>query len=106
MEIGLSAILQRGHWQDRQLIPAAWIDAMLTPSPIKRDYGYLWWLNTGHAFTEAASRASVFAMGAGGNLIWIAPEREQVAVIRWLDPAARRRCPPGSRPSRWDHRRR
>ena len=28
------------------------------------------------------------ANGAGGNITWIDPENELVAVARWIDPAA------------------
>ncbi len=37
----------------------------------------------------SASEASYFASGAGGNLTWIDPDNDLVAVLRWIDPAAR-----------------
>ena len=56
-----------------------------TPTPIKPVYGYMWWLNPGGQQYAAASHASVFALGAGGNIIWIEPEDDLVVVTRWLD---------------------
>ena len=32
--------------------------------------------------------SNFFASGAGGNLTWIDPDHDLVAVMRWLDPTA------------------
>jgi len=32
-----------------------------------------------------APESSFFALGSGGNMIWIAPEYDLVVVTRWLD---------------------
>jgi CubicO group peptidase (beta-lactamase class C family) len=48
----------------------------------------LWWLNTGHGRYESAPERSFFASGAGGNVTWVDPDHDLVAVMRWLDPAA------------------
>ena len=45
----------------------------------------LWWLGGRYA---SAPEGSFFASGAGGNLTWIAPRQEIVAVLRWIDPTA------------------
>jgi len=37
----------------------------------------------------SASERSYSASGAGGNLTWIDPDNDLVAVMRWIDPAAR-----------------
>ena len=57
------------------------------PTPLNPDYGLLWWLNRSGRFPEA-DRASLLAVGAGGNTIWVEPATRIVAVFRWLDPAA------------------
>jgi CubicO group peptidase (beta-lactamase class C family) len=80
-------IARGGRWGGRQILSKAWIDAMLSPSPTNRDYGYLWWLNTSPRY-PAAPASSVFALGAGSNLIWIDPDHDVVAVLRWMDQAA------------------
>jgi hypothetical protein len=61
---------------------------MLSPSPTNQSYGYLWWLNRGAARYPSATAASVFAMGAGSNIIWIDPVHDLVAVLRWIDKTA------------------
>ena len=81
-------IARGGAWQDRQLIPSAWVEAMLSPSPTNEGYGYLWWLNRGRARHPSAPTSSVFALGAGSNIIWIDPEHDLVSVLRWIDKAA------------------
>ena len=48
-------------------------------------YGYMWWLNPGQAQYASAPATSFFALGAGGNVIWVDPEHDLVAVIRWTD---------------------
>jgi CubicO group peptidase (beta-lactamase class C family) len=80
-------MLQRGEWEGRRLLSEAWIEKSLAPCPLNRGYGYLWWLNTGRQRAPAASERAFCAVGAGGNYTWVDPERELVAVARWLDPA-------------------
>jgi CubicO group peptidase (beta-lactamase class C family) len=78
-------MLRRGRWRDRQLLSEGWIRLATTPTPIMPTYGYMWWLNTGRGRYPAATDSSFFALGAGGNVIWIAPEHDLVVVARWLD---------------------
>ena len=54
----------------------------------KSAYGFLWWLNTDHGRYKSAPEGSFFASGAGGNLTWIDPAHDIVAVMRWIDPTA------------------
>jgi CubicO group peptidase (beta-lactamase class C family) len=77
--------LRRGRWGDRQLLSERWLSMATTPTPIKPVYGYMWWLNTDRAQYPSASPRSFFALGAGGNVIWIDPEHDLVAAVRWLD---------------------
>lgn len=81
-------MLQRGVWEGRRLLPESWIAESLTPCALNPTYGLLWWLNTGRARVPGASARSFFASGAGGNQIWVDPEIDVVAVVRWMDPAA------------------
>jgi CubicO group peptidase (beta-lactamase class C family) len=55
------------------------------PTDIAPQYGYLWWLNTGRKTLAAATESSFFAIGSGGNVIWIDPDHDLVVVTRWLD---------------------
>jgi hypothetical protein len=45
----------------------------------------MWWLNTGGAQFTSAPQNSVFALGAGSNVIWIDPQNDILAVVRWID---------------------
>jgi hypothetical protein len=46
----------------------------------------MWWLNTERQLVPTAPESSFFALGAGRNLIWIDPEHDLLAVVRWIDP--------------------
>jgi CubicO group peptidase (beta-lactamase class C family) len=48
----------------------------------------LWWLNQDRGRYRSAPASSFFASGAGGNITWIDPDHDLVAVMRWLDPTA------------------
>jgi CubicO group peptidase (beta-lactamase class C family) len=78
-------LLQRGAWEGRSLVSAAWIARMLEPCPIAPFYGMLTWLNREPSpVYPSASRSSFFMIGAGGHTTWIDPERELVVASRWL----------------------
>jgi CubicO group peptidase (beta-lactamase class C family) len=81
-------IARRGAWGGRQLLPAAWVEAMTTPSPTNGSYGYLWWLNRAGVRYRGAPESCFYATGAGSNIIWIDPDHDIVAVMRWIDKAA------------------
>jgi CubicO group peptidase (beta-lactamase class C family) len=77
-----------GRWGDKQILPEAWVRDMFSPSPTNASYGYLWWLNRGAMRYRSATESCVYATGAGNNMIWIDPEHDLVAVLRWIDKAA------------------
>ncbi|MDE2199723.1 MAG: serine hydrolase [Rhodospirillales bacterium] len=85
--IGLM-MLRGGIWGGRRILPESWVRQSVAPCPINAQYGLFWWLNTGRAYQPSASAESFFAIGAGGNVTWIDPAHELVAVLRWIDPAA------------------
>ena len=55
------------------------------PTDIAPHYGYLWWLNTNRKLVPSAPPSSFFALGSGGNVIWVDPDHDLVVVTRWLD---------------------
>jgi CubicO group peptidase (beta-lactamase class C family) len=85
--IGL-LMLRRGVWEGRHLLPEQWIDESLTPCPLNPNYGLLWWLNTARKRYPSATEQSFFASGAGGNITWVDPMNDLVAVMRWMNPAS------------------
>jgi CubicO group peptidase (beta-lactamase class C family) len=77
-------LLRRGHWRDRQLLSERWVTLATSPTPIRPNYGFLWWLNSERRQYPSASARAFFALGAGGNVIYMDPEHDLVAVVRWM----------------------
>jgi CubicO group peptidase (beta-lactamase class C family) len=81
--------LNRGKWNGKQLLSEEWIKKSLTPTVPKKDYGYMnWFLNTDRKFLPSAPATAFTHVGNGNNLIYVDPEHELVAVIRWIDGRA------------------
>jgi CubicO group peptidase (beta-lactamase class C family) len=78
-------MLEGGKANDRQVVSAGWIKSMATPCAIAPFYGYLTWLNFEQRIFRSVPASSRFAFGAGGNFVWIEPERRMVLVVRWID---------------------
>jgi CubicO group peptidase (beta-lactamase class C family) len=75
-------VLQRGQWQGKQVVPAAWIDESLQPRVDTGDglrYGYQWWSGT----VEAAGGSHPWhaAFGNGGQRLFVVPAVDLVVVI-------------------------
>jgi CubicO group peptidase (beta-lactamase class C family) len=79
-------MLEGGTCEGRQILSAGWIERMHTPCPIAPFYGYLVWLNHDRRIFPSVPASSWFAFGAGGNYVWLEPERHMVLVVRWIDP--------------------
>lgn len=76
--------LRRGRWGSRQLLSERWLEAMLTPCPLKPEYGYMWWLNTDGLLWPSVPETSFAALGGGDNTVWIDPGSDIVVVVRWI----------------------
>lgn len=82
--------LDEGRWNDSQVVPADWVhDATTTQVPAQGSgdgYGYLWW--TGEVDGDPVFRA----VGSGGQLIEVVPNRHLVVVVatelRLADPTS------------------
>jgi CubicO group peptidase (beta-lactamase class C family) len=81
-------MLRRGLWGERRLLSESWVDASTLPAELNPQYGFLWWLNTDRNRYPSAPAQGYSANGAGGNITWIDPVNDIVAVMRWMDPAA------------------
>jgi len=75
--------LRKGLWGSDRVISEEWVKRATTPSPVKDDYGMLWWLNPGRRPWPSLSDKAFAAIGFGSNTIWIDPERDLVVVWRW-----------------------
>ncbi len=90
------SIAARDQWRlarllmgDRpDLLPPDWVAQMRMPCPIAPFYGFLLWLNGQRTVMPAAPAASFFAVGAGTSIVWHDPDRDLVAVIRWIEADA------------------
>ncbi len=74
-KIGL-LMLQRGRWDEQQLLPQTWIDSSTTLRAHvneNEDYGLGWWLSRRMALFEANGR--------GGQRITVVPAKNMVAVM-------------------------
>jgi CubicO group peptidase (beta-lactamase class C family) len=79
-------MLDNGNASGRQILSAEWIQRMRTPCGTAPFYGYLVWLNHQRRIFPSVPESSWFAIGAGGNYVWIETERRMIVVVRWVDP--------------------
>jgi CubicO group peptidase (beta-lactamase class C family) len=86
-DLALTGLLvaQGGVWNGTQILPKGWTEELVKPCPVAPFYGLMWWLNTGRRQFAAASERSYFALGWGSHIIWIDPDNDVVAVLRWID---------------------
>ena len=74
--------LRGGKWNGRQLISEQWIRQATTPTDVRRDYGYMWWLNAEQTH-PAAPPSAFWAAGNGGNYIFVDRQHDLLIVLRW-----------------------
>jgi CubicO group peptidase (beta-lactamase class C family) len=78
--------LRRGKWNGRQVLSERWVESALTPTPVEPGYGFMnWFLNTNRRMYPSAPAKSFAHIGNGTNLVYVDPEHDLVAVVRWID---------------------
>jgi hypothetical protein len=81
--------LHRGNWNGKQLLSEAWVRQALTPTSAQPTYGYCnWFLNTDHKLLPSAPVTAFAHIGNGTNFIYVDPEHDLVAVVRWIENAS------------------
>lgn len=81
--------LHRGRWNERQLLSERWVTMALTPTPAEPTYGFMnWFLNTDKKLWPSAPANAFAHIGNGANVIYVDPEHDLVAVVRWIDNSA------------------
>ena len=73
-----------GRWGKTDVVRPEWIRAMTTPSKPNPDYGLLWWLNTDRKALPAAPATAFWALGFGGNYVYVDRVHDLVIVLRWV----------------------
>ena len=76
--------LRKGKWKNQQLLSEKWVKAAHQSSISNKDYGYMWWMNTGKRWKNVSSDI-YFGAGFGGNYIVIDNANDLVVVTRWMD---------------------
>jgi CubicO group peptidase (beta-lactamase class C family) len=81
--------LRHGKWNDRQLLSDQWVDWALTPTKPEPLYGFMnWHLNTDKKRWPSAPATAFAHIGNGTNMVYVDPEHDIVAVVRWIDGGA------------------
>lgn len=78
--------LHNGKWKDKQLISKRWNQWSQTPSKPQATYGFMnWFLNTDKKYLPSAPENVFVHIGNGTNMIYVDPENNIVAVVRWIE---------------------
>jgi CubicO group peptidase (beta-lactamase class C family) len=78
--------LRRGKWRDRVIFSEAWVRQALTPTAPQPTYGFMnWFLNTDRKLLPSAPASAFAHLGNGTNAIYVDPEHDLVAVVRWIE---------------------
>ncbi len=71
--------LNKGKWNDKQIVSERWVRESTTEhsrwKKLDLPYGYLWWIG---------EKSGYAAMGDGGNIIYVNPEKNLVVAITSL----------------------
>ena len=78
--------LRRGMWGDKRILSEAWVKMALTPTAPEPTYGFMnWFLNTDRKWMPSAPPNAFGHVGNGTNLVFVSPDQDLVAVVRWID---------------------
>jgi CubicO group peptidase (beta-lactamase class C family) len=78
--------LRRGKWGDKQLLSDRWIGMALTPTGLTSPYGFInYHLNVDRKQLPSAPATAFRHVGNGLNMVYVDPEHDVVAVVRWID---------------------
>ena len=78
--------LRRGMWGEKRIMSEAWVKMALTPTVPQPTYGFMnWFLNTNKKWMPSAPANSFGHVGNGTNLVFVSPDQDLVAVVRWIE---------------------
>jgi len=85
--LGLLA-LNKGKWNDRQILSEKWIEMSRLPGTDNRNYGYMnYFLNTDQQLLNDLPENVYYFAGAGSNIVFVDENNDLVVVVRWIDRA-------------------
>lgn len=73
-------LLDKGQWKGKSIVPAAWLEASVTPRTRafgEVEYGYQWWLGA----SQQSGMRWIAGFGNGGQRLVVIPDLELVIVI-------------------------
>ena len=75
-------ILQKGEWNEQQIVSSKWIEEATTPKTkiTGIDYGYLWW-TIPFQLKDGSFVTAKVATGNGGQYIMVFPKYDMIAVF-------------------------
>ncbi|HVF47654.1 MAG TPA: serine hydrolase [Pyrinomonadaceae bacterium] len=75
-----------GKWRDKQILSAEFVRQAKTPTTAQPTYGFMnWFLNTDKKYYPSAPGSAFVHVGNGTNIIYVDPENDIVAVVRWIE---------------------
>jgi len=78
--------LRNGNWNGKQIISEDWINKSRTPTKANTGYGFMnYFLNTDKKMYPSAPASAYAHIGNGTNAIYVDPENDIVAVVRWIE---------------------
>ena len=78
--------LRRGVWGDKRILSEEWVKMALTPTGPQPTYGFMnWFLNTDKKWMPSAPPNAFGHVGNGTNLVFVSPDHDLVAVVRWIE---------------------
>jgi CubicO group peptidase (beta-lactamase class C family) len=81
--------LNGGKWKERQILSSQWVEWALTPTPAEPTYGFMnWYNNKSRQFLPSAPDTAFGHQGNGTNFVYVDPQNDLVAVLRWIDKPA------------------
>jgi len=81
--------LRRGVWGNTRLLSEEWVKRSLTPTVPQPTYGYMnWFLNTDRKWMPNAPASAFGHVGNGTNIVYVDPDHDIVAVVRWIENGA------------------
>jgi len=81
--------MRRGVWGNTRILSEEWVRHSLTPTVPQPTYGYMnWFLNTDRKWMPSAPASAFGHVGNGTNIVFVDPEHDLVAVVRWIENGA------------------